>query len=105
MLTGYDRGRGAYFAKYILQRDSRAAYLQGWICERFTDVHRGSLATLGCELVSVQNYLICRGKFGVLVLSMPIAFRFFVALALKIAFYKVVPAQRSQASVAQHNRD
>ena len=105
LLAGYDRGRGAYFAKYILQRDSRAAYLQGWICERFTDVHRGSLATLGCELVSVQNYLICRGKFGALVLSMPIAFGFFAALALKITFYKVVPAQRSQASVAQHNRD
>lgn len=105
LLATYDRGRGAYFAKYILQRDSRVVYLQGWVRERFTDVHRGSLTTLGRELASAHNYLMCRGKFGALALSMPIAFGFFVALALKIALCKVVPAQRSRASVAQHNRD
>lgn len=26
----YDKGRGAYFAKYILRRDSRGAYLRAW---------------------------------------------------------------------------
>jgi GT2 family glycosyltransferase len=28
---GYDAGRGAYFAKYILRRDTRRAYLRAWL--------------------------------------------------------------------------
>jgi glycosyltransferase involved in cell wall biosynthesis len=30
IMEGYDRGRGAYFMKYILRTDSRAAYMSAW---------------------------------------------------------------------------
>jgi hypothetical protein len=105
LLVAYDRGRGAYFAKYILQRNIRVVYLQRWLREGFTDVYRGSITTLCRELALARNYLVCRGEFGALALSMPLAVGFFVALALKIVLRKVVPAQRSRASVAQRNRN
>jgi|GEM_PF-721803 len=41
--VGYDAGRGAYFAKYIMRRDTRAAYARAWLARANRD---RSLATL-----------------------------------------------------------
>jgi GT2 family glycosyltransferase len=30
LMRGYDAGRGAYFMKYILRKDSRTAFLRAW---------------------------------------------------------------------------
>ena len=39
----YDRGRGAYFAKYILRSDSRSEYIRIWIRKLKDGISRGSL--------------------------------------------------------------
>ena len=60
LMAGYDRGRGAYYAKYLLRADSRAAYLAGWWRASFRNLHRGNLSTLRRELASMRQYLAYR---------------------------------------------
>lgn len=45
---GYDRGRGAYYAKYILRSDSRSEYLKQWI----EDLKNGPISGRGRERFS-----------------------------------------------------
>jgi len=65
ILADYDRGRGAYYMKYILRADSRLAYILGWIRKtrqttgwRFPEVWEG----LGREFHSAWRWLGERGS-------------------------------------------
>ena len=80
LMQSYDRGRGAYFAKYVLRSESRAAYLRGWIAGTFRYLHRGNLDTLRRELASARAYLVHRRAWGALVIGAPIAAVTYVAL-------------------------
>ena len=73
LMQSYDRGRGAYFAKYVLRPDSRAAYLRGWIVGNFRHIHRGNLDTLRRELASARAYLRHRRAWGALAIGVPVA--------------------------------
>jgi glycosyltransferase involved in cell wall biosynthesis len=61
----YDTGRGAYYAKYILNRRSRSAYLYGWLKESVIRFHkwRGMRARLsairatGREVFGFSQYI------------------------------------------------
>jgi hypothetical protein len=60
--AGYDRGRGAYYAKFLLRPECRRAYAVGWLSEV-----RGSLDTTGLtrlfrELRSAAAYLRSRRR-------------------------------------------
>lgn len=94
LMEGYDRGRGAYFAKYALRPDSRAAYLEGWARERFASPHRGDLATLRRELRSALRYLRARRAWGALLLAGPMGAAAWLALAAKVAVRKAVSVVR-----------
>lgn len=80
LMQSYDRGRGAYFAKYILRPDSRAAYLRGWIAGNFRHLHRGNLGTLRRELASARAYLRHRRAWGALAIGVPVAATVYAAL-------------------------
>jgi hypothetical protein len=55
---GYDRGRGAYYAKYILRPDSRAAYVRGWIAlTAEPPYYRDKLVRLWREVAAAASYL------------------------------------------------
>lgn len=66
-MRGYDKGRGAYYAKYILRSDSRDAYLKSWLRSIRTCVKcairqrdRRQLAGPAYELYGAGRYLLRR---------------------------------------------
>jgi glycosyltransferase involved in cell wall biosynthesis len=64
LLDSYDRGRGAYYAKYILRSDTRSAYIHGWIRMSFcakTVYFFSDLRVLVTEWLSALRYLNGRG--------------------------------------------
>ena len=94
LMEGYDRGRGAYFAKYALRSDSRSAYLSGWAKERFSKPHRGDLKTLRRELQSAFRYLRARGAWGALLVALPLGSAAWTALAARVIGRKLVSTVR-----------
>lgn len=80
LMRSYDKGRGAYYAKYLLRRDSRLAYLRGWLDGTFRNIHRGNLATLRRELVSAMRYLRVRRAYGFMAAAAPAAAATYLAL-------------------------
>jgi GT2 family glycosyltransferase len=104
LMASYDRGRGAYFAKYLLRADSRMAYWKGWLSSAFTDVHRGSLATLRRELASARNYVAHRRAWPAMVIGAPIAAATFAALLGTVAANKISRASRSLLSRPRTDR-
>jgi hypothetical protein len=55
--AGYDRGRGAYYAKFLLRPESRRAYAAGWLGEIRKNLNGAGLARLFRELRSAAAYL------------------------------------------------
>ena len=70
--AGYDRGRGAYYAKFLLRPECRRAYAAGWWSEVRNNLNRPGLTRLSRELRSAAAYLRSRRKMGPLVaLALP----------------------------------
>ena len=55
--AGYDRGRGAYYAKFLLRPECRRAYAAGWLGEVRRNLNGAGLAQLFRELRSAAAYL------------------------------------------------
>jgi len=51
LMRSYDEGRGAYYAKYVLQKASRSKYVTAWIAsivkECIYELRNGHLPTMG----------------------------------------------------------
>jgi glycosyltransferase involved in cell wall biosynthesis len=60
--AGYDRGRGAYYAKFLLRPECRRAYAAGWLSEVRRRLNGEGLARLYRELRSAAAYLRTRRK-------------------------------------------
>ncbi len=57
ILLSYDRGRGAYYMKYLLKPETRAAYVRGW-WETSGPAHRPiTWRRLGREIASARAFL------------------------------------------------
>ncbi|UVI39095.1 glycosyltransferase family 2 protein [Qipengyuania spongiae] len=97
LMEGYDRGRGAYFAKYMLRPDSRDAYLSGWMRERFSVPSRSDLAALLRELRSALRYLRARRAWAALLVGVPLAAGMWLALAARIAGRKLASTVRRRS--------
>lgn len=70
--AGYDRGRGAYYAKFLLRPDCRRAYAAGWLHETRMNLNGAGLVRLFRELRSAAAYLRSRRKIVPLVaLALP----------------------------------
>jgi glycosyltransferase involved in cell wall biosynthesis len=65
--AGYDRGRGAYYAKFLLRPECRRAYVAGWLGEVRNNLNRAGLVRLFRELRSAAAYLRCRRKLLALI--------------------------------------
>lgn len=73
LLLSYDAGRGAYYAKFVLRPDTRAAYLQAW---RGVIRRRRGAAMLGRtvrELKSAAAYMAMKGRTADMVRLAPSA--------------------------------
>jgi GT2 family glycosyltransferase len=65
--AGYDRGRGAYYAKFLLRPECRRAYVAGWLGEVRNNLNRAGLVRLFRELRSAAAYLQFRRKLLALI--------------------------------------
>lgn len=88
LMASYDRGRGAYYTKYIMRPDSRSAYLRGWARQAFSGLHRGKLETLSREFASARRYLRHRRAWRGLAIAYPAALAFYATLALAVIVNK-----------------
>src|SRR5262249_23268449 len=58
----YDKGRGAYYTKYLLRGDSRSAYLRYWAHSVTNGLRGASMGARREHLVTVRRFL--REFFG-----------------------------------------
>ncbi|MBI0535079.1 glycosyltransferase [Roseomonas sp. KE2513] len=103
LFVGYDRGRGAYYAKYILRRSSRLEYLRAW-----WSITRGysegwGLVRVGREIKAFFTYLHHRKAYFFMVAAAPVVALCYAATAGRIAMYDLLRrlAKRSTARKAK----
>lgn len=70
---GYDAGRGAYYAKYLLREDSRVAYLKGWGGRLLRHDSYEDIVQFSRELRSGLAYARQRGRAGFVLAGIPAA--------------------------------
>jgi hypothetical protein len=97
-VKSYDRGRGAYYAKYVLRPDSRKAFLRGWwnVTMRRQGIY--GIAILARELSSGYLYLRYRRANIFIVAAAPIAAVFYIWV---IGFVSFGTAQRRLRRLAR----
>lgn len=57
---GYDRGRGAYYAKWVLDRRARRTYLREWYGSARRMLRKKNARTIGREMAGASRYLLDR---------------------------------------------
>jgi hypothetical protein len=57
-MAGYDRGRGAYYAKFLLRPECRRVIAMGWLKEVRNHLDGKHLVRLSRELRSAGEYLL-----------------------------------------------
>lgn len=89
----YDLGRGAYYAKYLLRRDSRFPYLRGWGA-RIKGHHRQrDVIQFARELRAGAAYLAGRRAWAFLLLATPVAFSAFCAVVFVVMVRTLVKSR------------
>jgi glycosyltransferase involved in cell wall biosynthesis len=71
LLKSYDRGRGSFYAKYILRPDTRATFMLRWLSSTWRRRDRQGLRAFQTELTTAAQYAISKRRFGALVLAIP----------------------------------
>ena len=72
LLNSYDRGRGSYYAKYILRPDTRTTFVLRWLSSTWRRRDWQGLRTLQTELQTAAQYAIAKRRFGALALAFPL---------------------------------
>jgi hypothetical protein len=80
LLHSYDRGRGSFYAKYILRPDTRATFILRWFSSTWRRRDWQGLRTLRTELRTAAQYAIAKRRFGALALAVPLGL---IALAVQ----------------------
>ena len=93
--AGYDRGRGAYYAKFLLRPECRRAFALGWLSEVRKNLNRAGLAQLSRELRSAALYLRRHHKIVPLVIWTPITLAVYGAAALAAGARAVLAPMRT----------
>ena len=84
LIPGYDRGRGAYYAKYILRRDTRREYIKGWWRHANSSYYLSTLRRLFREYKAAAFYFIRRKRYGVFLMALPIWLIAYGAIGLMV---------------------
>jgi GT2 family glycosyltransferase len=85
LMAGYDRGRGAYYAKFLLRPDCRRTFAAGWLMEVRNHLDGAHLRQLSRELRSAADYLISHRKIVPLVTLTAAGLAVYGAAALAVA--------------------
>lgn len=70
---GYDAGRGAYYAKYLIRKDTRSAYLLGWGKRLFVRPSLWGVRQFVRELRAAAVFAMHRRRHGLIVVGIPLA--------------------------------
>ncbi|KJC62771.1 hypothetical protein UP10_00945 [Bradyrhizobium sp. LTSPM299] len=81
LLRSYDRGRGSFYAKYILRPDTRLTILLGWLWSAWHRRNWAGLRVLRIEMATAAQYTRSKRRYGALLIAMPIG-----ALVLSFQF-------------------
>lgn len=74
LLASYDAGRGAYWAKYVIRRDTRSAYAKEWSKITLSGRSIKSIKRTNREIKSAFQYMIfCKKIFPILIILLFIA--------------------------------
>ncbi len=98
----YDRGRGAYYAKYLLRGDARRAYLRGWWDNATGQADLDGLVRVTREARGALAYFRHRRALGALAVALTAGLLAYGWIALLIA-WRILRAQttrRLRAAVA-----
>jgi len=98
LMAGYDRGRGAYYAKFLLRSDSRRTFAVGWLKEVRNHLNGVHLRRFFRELCSAAAYLVSRRKIVLLVMLVPAALAAYGAAALAVGARAVLKPKRRRAT-------
>lgn len=72
LLRSYDRGRGGFFAKYILRPDTRLTFLMGWLRSTWYRRNWPGLQALWTELATAAQYTVSKRAYGTLLIALPL---------------------------------
>jgi len=98
IVAGYDRGRGAYYMKYILRSDTRRAYLLGWARGTARRLHPSGLSRLAREMRSALAYLTARRRVIPVVILVPVGAALYAAgaaTACTLCLWRLIAGRRS----------
>lgn len=84
LVDAYDRGRGGYYAKFILRPDTRKAYVSGWLGLARQRYDRAGLMSLLAEMRSAARYARFKHRLDALLLAAPIALSVLAALSTRL---------------------
>lgn len=71
LLRTYDRGRGCFFAKYLLRSDTRLAFLLGWLRSAWHRRDWAGLQTLWTEMATAGQYARSKQRYDALLIAVP----------------------------------
>ena len=60
LAKGYDRGRGAYYIRFLVRPDTRTTYFRGWMAQAAAGQSVRGLIRLAREMQSAAYYLCCQ---------------------------------------------
>jgi glycosyltransferase involved in cell wall biosynthesis len=72
LLRSYDRGRGSFFAKYILRSDTRAVYVVRWLRSAWLRRDWPGIRALRTEMATAAQYALSKKCYGALLVALPI---------------------------------
>ncbi|WP_456770647.1 glycosyltransferase family 2 protein [Bradyrhizobium sp. USDA 4448] len=72
LLRSYDRGRGGFFAKYILRPDTRLTFLLGWLRSAWYRRDWTGLRALRTEMATAAQYARAKQRYGALLAAIPV---------------------------------
>jgi hypothetical protein len=98
LMTGYDRGRGAYYAKFLLRPDTRRAYVAGWLSEVRNHLDGRHLARFLRELRAAAAYLASHRKIVPLIILIVAGLAVYGTAALAVAARAVLKPKPKRAT-------
>lgn len=91
LLGSYDRGRGSFFAKYILRPDTRATFAMRWLRSAWNRRGWGGLRTLRTEMSAAAEYAISKKRYDAVLLAAPLCL---TVLAFQAMMSLFVPSDK-----------
>jgi GT2 family glycosyltransferase len=99
LLESYDRGRGGYYAKYILRSDTCAKFIIGWLKSAWHKQDWQGVRSLRTEMIAAAQYAIVQKRYKTLLMAAPMGVVVLTFQVLVSFFFRLGRRLRALASV------